>query len=201
MTEWVKFSLSSQQVKAFKECVTCNAPYASRISLGFAYDLASLNKLFRETPDILRELDSLEGITPNISTKPAAQFEHPPLHPFWHKHFYSSRHQIRNGWERWGLGKGGNGDFKKMIEQAFVTYGDQPNLCIKRMSYDFVMGGLEDRSAAWKITGDWIIFAKHGGQNYYLGLVPHPEIGQNVDQQIYDKLRQGSAWEFPFLFK
>lgn len=64
-----------------------------------------------------------------------------------------------------------------------------------------VIGGLERRSAAKELTGDWIIFAKHGGQNYYLGLVRHPAAGQNVDPQIYDKLRQGSAWEFPFLFK
>lgn len=88
-----------------------------------------------------------------------------------------------------------------MIDSAFTAYGDQPELCIKRMSYVLVIGGLERRSAAKELTGDWIIFAKHGGQNYYLGLVPHPAAGQNVDPQIYDKLRQGSAWEFPFLFK
>jgi hypothetical protein len=87
-----------------------------------------------------------------------------------------------------------------MINDAFAAYGDQPDLCTKRMT-DNLKKGLEDRIAKQKITGDWIIFAKHEGQNYYLGLGPHPELGQKVDVQIHDKLRHGSALELPFLFE
>jgi hypothetical protein len=47
---------------AVKKRATCNAPYASRVSLGFAYSLALRDKLHGEAPDILRELDILEGI-------------------------------------------------------------------------------------------------------------------------------------------
>src|SRR5438093_1443126 len=96
MTEWVKFSLSQGQVLAVKQNVTCNAPYASRISLGFACDLADQDRRFREAPDVLREIDALEGIIPPPSTKPAEHFKHPPLHPFWHKHFCTSRHFMTN---------------------------------------------------------------------------------------------------------
>jgi hypothetical protein len=51
------------------------------------------------------------------------------------------------------------------------------------------------------MTGDWIIFAKHEGQNFYLGLATHEEAMPQVADQLYDKLRGGSAWEFPFLFE
>jgi hypothetical protein len=192
MSEWVKLSLSLEQIRAFKEYVTCNARYASRMSLGFAYDLADRDRRFREAHEILRQLDNLEGILPiaHSSTKEAKKFKHAPLHPFWHKHFYSSRHFWRNIGERWGLERGRNGDLDSMIEDAIAARGHQPELCINRMLYDLVIGGLERRSAAKKLTGDWIIFAKHGGQNYYLGLAPHPATGQNVGAQLSDKLRQ-----------
>jgi hypothetical protein len=95
MSDWVKLSLSAEQVNAFKQCVTCNAPYSSRVSC--VYSIALRDKLYREAPDILRELDILEGILPpfadkktkHSSTKKAERFKHPPLHPFWHKHFYT----------------------------------------------------------------------------------------------------------------
>jgi hypothetical protein len=49
------------------------------------------------------------------------------------------------------------------------------------------------------MTGDWIIFAKHEGQNFYLGLGTHDAATREPDA-LYRRLRQGSEWEFPFLF-
>jgi hypothetical protein len=46
------------------------------------------------------------------------------------------------------------------------------------------------------MTGDWIVFAKHQGQNFYLGLATHDD----DDEALYERLRQGGEWEFPFLF-
>jgi hypothetical protein len=42
------------------------------------------------------------------------------------------------------------------------------------------------------MTGDWIIFAKHEGQNFYLGLATHEEAMPQVADQLYDKLRGGA---------
>ncbi len=201
MPEMSKLSLSLDQVRSFKEFVTCKAPYANRVSLGFAYGLALLDKQFREGPDILRELDVLEGLISHSSIKEATQFKRQPLHPFWHRHFSTARHLIRNIGERWGLGKGGNHDLSERIAEEAVAYGDQPDLWQKRIVHNLVIGGLEDRSAAQRMTGDWIIFAKHEGQNIYLGLAAHQKAEHDADQLLYDKLRQGSAWEFPFLFE
>ena len=74
--------------------------------------------------------------------------------------------------------------------------GDQPDLWQKRLVHQLVLGGLDDRAAARRMTGDWIIFAKHEGRNFYLGLGTHGD----DDEALYQRLRQGSEWEFPFLF-
>jgi hypothetical protein len=66
--------------------------------------------------------------------------------------------------------------------------------------HKLVIGGLEDRIAAKRMTGDCIIFAKHEGQNFYLGLATHDEATRDADQ-LLEKLRLGSACEFPFLFE
>ena len=82
MPEWVKRSLSLDQVRNIKEYVTHKAPYASRVSLGFAVGLAQLDEKFREGLDILRELDAVEELIPNSSTKEAAPLKWPPLRQF-----------------------------------------------------------------------------------------------------------------------
>ena len=77
--------------------------------------------------------------------------------------------------------------------------GDRPDLWQKRLAHKLVLGGLDDRAAARRMTGDWIIFAKHEGQNYYLGVATHNEARRDP-HTLYQRLRSGSEWEFPFLF-
>ena len=61
------------------------------------------------------------------------------------------------------------------------------------------IGGCENRTAARKLTGDWIIFAKQDGKNYYLDVATHEE-GSDPDT-LYRKLQDGSQAEFEFLFQ
>ena len=191
-----RVSLSLDQVTAIKRAATRDASYADRVSLGFAIALDGLRRRLGEDYDILREIDILEGLTSNSSTKPPKLFTKPPLHPFWHKHFSTARHLMRNVGERWGLGNSGNCDLAVMIGEVAEEYGDQPDLWQKRLVHRLVLGGLDDRAAARRMTGDWIIFAKHEERNFYLGLGMHEE----ADDAIYQRLRGGSEWEFPFLF-
>lgn len=48
------------------------------------------------------------------------------------------------------------------------------------------------------MTGDWIVFGKQQGKNYYLDLATHAEPEEPA--RLYEKLRGGSEAEFPFLF-
>ena len=192
-------SLSLDEVRAIKRYATRNASYVDRVSLGFAVALARLREARGEDDDVLHEIDVLEGLASHSSTKEAAQFRRPPLHPFWHKHFSTARHLMRNMGERWGLGGTGNRDLSARVERAAAEYGNQPELWQKWLAYQIGMVGLDERVKVCRMTGDWIIFAKHEGQNFYLGLATHDE-GHDDPGALYQKLRGGSAFEFPFLF-
>jgi len=52
-----------------------------------------------------------------------------------------------------------------------------------------------DRARAQELSGEWIVFAKHEGKNYYLTLAAHYE----GDDQIFARIRDGCVGEFPFL--
>jgi hypothetical protein len=180
--------------------VTHGASYANRISFGFIVRLAQCGEWTGEDRSVLHEIDVLERLAPNSSTKEATQFKRPPLHPFWHKHFTTPRHLNRNVGERWCLGKDGNRELTAMIEKVAAACGDQPERWPNRLTHELIMGGLNDRIAAKRMTGDWIIFAKHERLNYYLDLATHEEARRAPDQ-LMAKLRDGSACEFPFLFR
>jgi energy-coupling factor transporter ATP-binding protein EcfA2 len=52
-----------------------------------------------------------------------------------------------------------------------------------------------DRARTRELTGEWIVFAKHEGKNYYLCLAGHEE----GDDDIFARIRDGCAGEFLFL--
>ena len=68
-------SLTQAEVRSIKLYVTRGAAYADQVSLGFAIRLSQLGEELAEDHIVLRELDVLEGIASNSSTKAATQFE------------------------------------------------------------------------------------------------------------------------------
>jgi hypothetical protein len=118
------FSLTLDQVMAIKRVATRDAPYADRVSLGFASALDQIRGRLGEDYDVLREMDVLEGLASSSSAKEPTQFKRLPLHPFWHKHFSTARHLIRNIGVRWGLERSGNGDLSTAIETVATEWGD-----------------------------------------------------------------------------
>lgn len=200
MEEATRISMTLDEVTAFKRLVTGDASFADRISLGFAFRLARLNQTNREDFNVLFEIQHLEQGVPT-TTKPAEQFKYAPLQRFWHKHFFSSRHQLRNVGERWNIARGhGNPDLDAMINQVASEQGPDPAMWPKLLTHRLVMGGIKERSEANRLTGDWIIFAKHVGNNYYLDLATHEEGEVENAPGLLDKLRNSSSWDFPFLF-
>ena len=193
-----KTSFTLSELRAIKAAISFAAPYAERMSFGFAYQLFDLDHRLGEKHIVLRELDGLEGLSDSSSTKGAEQFKRGPLRPFWHKHFSAPRHLLKNVGVRWGFEAQGNRDLTRLLEDIARENGCDPNLWQKRLAYEVVMGGIQDRVAAKRTTGDWIIFGKHAGDNYYLALATHEEARQ--PEQLLEKLRNGSAAEFPFLF-
>lgn len=194
--KWV--SLNHEEICAIKVAISYGAPFAQRISLGFAWRLFKLRQRWGEDHLVLHEIDSLENGTATSTTKVETQFKYPPLYPFWHKHFSSSRHMKANIGAHWKINKGGSRTLSEMIGIVAAEQGDDPDLWPKRLAHEFIIGAQRDRAAARQTTGDWIIFAKHEGINYYLDIATHEE-GRKPDL-LMEKLRHSSAYEFPFLF-
>ena len=194
-----QFSLTLDQVLDIKRAVCLDAPYFDRLSLGLALRLGCLMRQGGEDQNVLLEIDHLER---NVATttKKAQEFRHLPLFPFWHKHFHDVGHLMRNIGDRWGVSRGeGSDGLDSMIRGAIQEIGHDLNLLSSRVARNFFIGGIEDRSKTNRLTGDWIIFAKYEGRNYYLDVATHEE--GNEPERLMRKLHASSAMEFPFLFQ
>lgn len=197
MSELQTLSFNFAEISALKREVSGGRRYSDRLSFALTVRLLEMREKFGEDQLVLLELDQLEGLRAKSATKSAAQFR-PPLHPFWHKHFSGPRHILPNIGSRWGLTGQGNRDLDALIRRVANDLGNDPARWPRALIHQLVYGGFSDRRQTHRLTGDWIIFAKHEGCNYYLDLATHQE-GRNADQ-LQAKLRQGCAVELPFLF-
>lgn len=196
----VKVSFDATQLREIKRQVTHDRPYADRISLSFAFQLFRAKEKLREDHPILDVIDSLEGLRPRLWRKKERQFRHSPLHPFWHVHWSAPRHILRNIGIHWNLnGKAARDRLTPMLQEVARDHGNDQVQWPGIVAYRTVVEGYKER-ARRGLTGDWIIYGKHEGRNYYLALARHEEGEGPNAMQLYKQLQQGCAAEFPFLF-
>jgi hypothetical protein len=141
---------------------------------------------------VLHEINCLESPAATAETKPATEFKHPPLKGLWHKHFFSAHfipENIVNGLKR--------GALEKLVDEIFDP--NKSSVVTEAMTTELanraVHEPLQSRADQGALTGEWIVFAKHNGQNYYLCLNTH-EAG---DQVIWDRIKDNCVRDFPFL--
>lgn len=146
-----------------------------------------------EADFIIDELKALEGL-PNRApnTKPATQFARPPLKGLWHQHFFSARFVAHNIATHM-LGK----RLEETVNRIFdpVRSPTVTREMIGEMAHAVTHGALEERESQSKLTGEWIVFAEHMGQYYYLTLATHA----TDDQQTFDEISSMAYTDFPFL--
>lgn len=211
-----RVSLTLEQVAAFKREVLRERTYSGRVSFALAVRLAEMQVGRGDIFSVLDQIDFLEGLRKTSAAVAGTQFKHPPLHPFWHIHAWSARHLARNLIDRWGMRRGGNADLDRLIEEVEAECGDDPEKWPSVLADRLVIGGFHSRTrkgAAARVrehapherrgsglTGDWIIYGKHEGENYYMDLATHEEGKKEAAEQLYQELRNGCAAEFPFLF-
>ena len=167
-----------------------------RVSTLLTFELAALERASVLPPArVVNEIRALEGIGPTSRTKQETAFEQPPLIGLWHKHYITSRcaDLVRNVQREFGRKRR---TLKSLIRDEADRAGGEvfSEETLRRVARR-VAGLYEVRSDAARLTGDWLIFAKHEGQNYYLGLSRHDEDGQAV----IDRLGALCAPEFPYL--
>lgn len=182
----------------FDQCTNAQFSYL------FLAQLVTFTKLrILNTFAISREVLALEGVRGTSLTKPAERYTSGKISGFWHKHFSDARHLGINVTQHLAKGDVTKGEaeyptLKRIVNRVMdpsksstVTQG-----MINELAHTLSVKAYEQRAKAKKLTGDWIVFAKHNGQNHYLAIASH---SQNTDQ-LYELIKEHCAGQFPFLF-
>ena len=119
---------------------------------------------------ILDDIGGLEGATNTrpTRTKAAAPFEGSLLSGLWHKHYFQAAFipkNVSNHWKPKGNSKNLLGRFGAIMQDQAIPYEKKAGA----LSHAFVLDGYRERGESQKITGEWIVYARHQDVNYYLG--------------------------------
>jgi len=141
---------------------------------------------------IVEEVKALEGHPACVRTKPASEFRKEPLKGLWHKHFFSARFIAKNIQNQLSGGR-----LREIIDEVLDPETDSSvtEQMTNELSRRVVSETFEDREAEGKLTGEWIVFAKHEGKNYYLTVSTH----NAGDDMIYEQIKSICFRQFPFL--
>ncbi|OCH04010.1 hypothetical protein [Aliivibrio fischeri] len=192
MEKIVQFEISDEEFDKF-ECFSgvkwkINGEY----SILFLADLMAFNELFNiSSDDVLMTLNHYERGLNYSGTKSPSVFKRMPLKGLYHIHFYSPQYMTNN--INIELGKNGLQD---IISDVLDNYKDFPaDKKAEIMTERAISDSLEFRREKVKMTGEWVIYAKYKGKNYYLCLARHSDddyaIRKRIEKHCFDK--------FPFL--
>ncbi len=146
---------------------------------------------------VIHEIQALEGFGKPSQLKPPTPFNYPPLKGLWHKHYLEDglgamAINLKKGLKKYGLPL-----FKQRIHEAqeageerYVSLED-----VKSLADDAVQGNWIRLANSEELTGEWIIYAQHGGMNYYLCLGTH----KSGDDYLRKQIDVICCEEFPFI--
>jgi len=189
----------TEELAAFADIYGLERAASGRYSLLLLYSLYYWAKAGRLNPaKVMEEIEALEGLREASRTKPASIFRrNHPLKGLWHKHYLedglpSMAINLQKGMRKYGIPFA-----EQMVEQAqksgekrYFSEKDIPSIV-----HDAVEGNWKRLMRESALTGQWIVFAQHGGKNYYLCLANHT----TGDQKIRDQIDAICVQEFPFL--
>jgi len=148
---------------------------------------------------VIHEIKALEGIGTPSQLKPPILFKSPksPLKGLWHKHYLedglgSMAINLKKGIDKYGLPL-----FKQRMREAEEA-GEERYVSIedcKLLADDAVQGNWMRLASAGALTGEWIVYAQHKGENYYLCLGKH----DSGDGYLREQIEAICFHEFPFL--
>jgi hypothetical protein len=147
---------------------------------------------------VVYEIQALEGIGKPSHLKRPEPFRHPPLKGLWHKHYLEDgRRAVVLNFQR-ALKKYSLPLAKQRIREAQKAgvKRDFEIADIKAIVDDAVQGNWLRLARANALTGEWIVFARHQGKNYYLCLGTHDKSQHGHLRAQIDNL---CCQEFPFL--
>jgi hypothetical protein len=146
--------------------------------------------------DVIQEL---EGVGRGCKQR-VEQFKYLPLKGLFKAHFFDAKFMARNLMNHWGLEFKNSPKFNSLCSRVTEEEEKAPSKFgwEGRLAHEMTVGGYEERAKQNKRTGEWIIFAKHNNQNYYLCISRHSKSNPE-DQKIYNFIKLLCELEFPFL--
>ena len=114
-------------------------------------------------------------------------------------HFTDASFILKNIGIHLGLEHGNSEKLGKLVQEAFDqnSSGFVDDKFINHISTGMSFKALEERSKGHKLTGEWIVFQKYEGKNYYLTLAAHNE----GDDKIYKRVCDCYEIDYAFLKK
>lgn len=179
------------QAKAIEFGLEAAAP--GRFSAMLVAQLFAYEHRFGLDPGhVVAEIRRIEGAAAlATSTKPAAPFKGDGrLAGLWHKHFTSSLPSMVAANILAARPKA------VLLEIARQELGQANGAAqLARFVDRIVVDGYERRASADALTGEWIVYLPHEGQNWYLCLATHA----GGDEEVLRHLRGPVVAELPFL--
>ncbi len=132
------------------------------------------------------ELQTMEGRRAGKGTRSAEPFLGKVLKGLQKKHFTDARFLLENMGAHFGMRKGGNSRLDSAIAQAFEqnTSGFVDDQFCNTMAHLSTVAAIEERMRAHRLTGEWIVFHRHQGENFYLTLASHQEPDEEVLKRV-----------------
>jgi len=187
-----QIKITNEGLSLFADQIGISNAYRERVSELLILDLfIYVTQLGVSPQDILEELVNLENGDGNTQTKPATEFRRPLLAGLWHKHFFCHHFLVQNIQNAL---KGGKLHelINNVMDPSKATINKE---MISELAHRVTNEPVENRANAKRLTGEWIIFAKNGGMNYYLCLNTH----KTGDHEIANRIRDHCVREFSFL--
>jgi hypothetical protein len=172
---------------AFAKAIGLESATSGRYSVLLLLQLFGATKSGMLNPaKVVSQIRTLEGAEIGHGLKAATPFKHPPLQGLWHQHYLeggvrSMAINIRKGLRRFGLPwvQQRVADAKASGEKRYFTVADVPQIANDAVASNWVR--LKQHSA---LTGEWIVFAKYEGNNYYLSIAEHKSDHLSLRAQI-----------------
>ncbi len=130
------------------------------------------------------------------------RFKHPPLQGFYKSHFITPAFTMKNLTNEWGLNFENSKKFDSLCTKVINKEERNPSQhgWQGRFAHEFVIEGYKNRANKNNLTGEWLIYSKYKGMNFFLCLASHSSTTQD-DLFIYEMMKHFCTKEFPFLFR
>ena len=189
---------ATAELQSFAEAIGLESAISGKYSFLLLLELFGATQSGVLNPaKVVSQIRVLEGVEAGRGLKTAPQFKHPPLKGLWHQHYLedglpSVARNIERAYGKFGLPwvEQKIADAKASSEEKFFTEADAAEI-----AYDAVVSNWQRLIDSEALTGEWLVFAKHEGTNYYLCLGKHT----SGDDLLRSRIDAICLHEFPFL--